>query len=89
MARKINRHRARARTVNLTAAYTSTRDGWIHAQIVGGRGLITQGRTFREASDNLLDVLETMLDVAPHQFPTGPGKPPRGARFIETFTVIS
>jgi hypothetical protein len=53
----------------LTAIYV--RSGrWWHAEIVGGLGLCTQGRTLTEAARNLRDVVSDALKHAPGQVPS-------------------
>jgi predicted RNase H-like HicB family nuclease len=45
-----------------TAIYKKS-DGWIVARIKEVPGVITQGRTMKEANNNLYDALGLMLDV--------------------------
>lgn len=51
----------------LTASYTSrrTRDGFYLAEVLEARNVYTQGRTLREARENLADVIRLLLDERP------------------------
>ncbi len=60
-------HPTRMRGETFTAAYT--RSGrWYVAELVEATAIFTQGRTFEEARQNLVDLIAEMLELAPHQF---------------------
>lgn len=81
------RRRPKTRVLRLTAAYVRTRDGWYAAEILDARAVLTQGKTIEEARENLLDVVQAMLELAPHQFNVKTRAAPPGA-LTETLLVV-
>lgn len=81
------RRRREPRVLRLTACYVRTADGWYAAEVPGSIGALTQGRTIEEARENLLDVLQTLLAMAPHQLGAEEAAIPPGA-LSETVLVV-
>ncbi len=51
--------------LNLTIVYEPGEDGWIVVSIPEVPGVLSQGRTHKEARDNVLDALRLMLSPEP------------------------
>ena len=49
--------------LQLTAIYVPAKEGGYTAYIAELRGIVTQGETFDETHENLLDALELMLET--------------------------
>lgn len=71
----------------MTAAYRRGRDGWIVAEILEAESVYTQGRTMKEARENLIDVVGLMVEQAPHQFGVRHARKPRGAKTEKFFLI--
>jgi predicted RNase H-like HicB family nuclease len=54
-------------TLNLTIRYEPDTDGWIKASIPEIPGVLSQGRTRKEARENVLDALVLMLSPEPSE----------------------
>jgi predicted RNase H-like HicB family nuclease len=52
-------------TLNLTIRYEPDEDGWIKVSIPEIPGVLSQGRTRKEARENVLDALALMLSPEP------------------------
>jgi predicted RNase H-like HicB family nuclease len=52
-------------TLNLTIVYEPGEDGWIVVSIPEVPGVLSQGRTRKEARENVLDALALMLSPEP------------------------
>jgi predicted RNase H-like HicB family nuclease len=53
--------------LNLTIVYEPGEDGWIVVSIPEIPGVLSQGRTRKEARENVLDALRLMLSPEPGQ----------------------
>lgn len=53
--------------LNLTIVYEPGEDGWIVVSIPEVPGVLSQGRTRKEARENVLDALRLMLSPEPGQ----------------------
>ena len=62
-------------TAEFTAAYYVTPDRWIHAEVIGSNGVLTQGRTLAQAKKNLRAAIQNMINTCPYQLPGGPRQP--------------
>jgi predicted RNase H-like HicB family nuclease len=54
-------------TLNLTIRYEPDTDGWIKVSIPEIPGVLSQGRTRKEARENVLDALALMLSPEPSE----------------------
>ena len=52
-------------TLNLTIVYEPDEDGWIMVSIPEVPGVLSQGRTRKEARENVIDALTLMLSPEP------------------------
>jgi predicted RNase H-like HicB family nuclease len=52
-------------TLNLTIVYEPGEDGWITVSIPEVPGVLSQGRTRKEARENVIDALALMLSPEP------------------------
>lgn len=52
-------------TLNLTIVYEPDEDGWIMVSIPEVPGVLSQGRTRKEARENIIDALALMLSPEP------------------------
>jgi predicted RNase H-like HicB family nuclease len=52
-------------TLNLTIVYEPDEDGWIMVSIPEIPGVLSQGRTRKEARENVIDALALMLSPEP------------------------
>jgi predicted RNase H-like HicB family nuclease len=52
-------------TLNLTIRYEPDTDGWIKVSIPEIPGVLSQGRTRKEARENVIDALALMLSPEP------------------------
>ncbi len=56
-----------ADTLNLTIVYEPGDDGWITVSIPEVPGVLSQGRTRKEARENVIDALALMLSPEPSE----------------------
>ena len=56
--------------LNLTIVYEPGDDGWITVSIPEVPGVLSQGRTRKEARENVIDALALMLSPEPCETPT-------------------
>jgi len=82
------RGRRKPRTLVLTAAYLPAEEGGYTVEVLGARGVHSQGDTFDEARKNLHEVVALMLEEAPHQFTVRKNSPPPGALLERLFVVL-
>jgi predicted RNase H-like HicB family nuclease len=54
-------------TLNLTIRYEPDTDGWIKVSIPEIPGVLSQGRTRKEARENIIDALALMLSPEPSE----------------------
>jgi predicted RNase H-like HicB family nuclease len=54
-------------TLNLTIVYEPGEDGWITVSIPEVPGVLSQGRTRKEARENVIDALALMLSPEPSE----------------------
>jgi len=54
-------------TLNLTIVYEPGEDGWITVSIPEVPGVLSQGRTRKEARENIIDALALMLSPEPSE----------------------
>jgi predicted RNase H-like HicB family nuclease len=54
-------------TLNLTIVYEPDEDGWITVSIPEIPGVLSQGRTRKEARENVIDALALMLSPEPSE----------------------
>jgi predicted RNase H-like HicB family nuclease len=54
-------------TLNLTIRYEPDTDGWIKVSIPEIPGVLSQGRTRKEARENVIDALALMLSPEPSE----------------------
>jgi predicted RNase H-like HicB family nuclease len=79
MASRATKKKKRLRPLALTAAYLPASEGGYVAEVLEATGVHTQGETFEETRQNLFQVIELMLDEAPHQFGGRRAELPPGA----------
>ncbi len=58
------------------------------AEILEAECVFTQGKTFEEARENLVEVIDLMLEEAPHQFGRRRRRPPPGSMTETLFLVL-
>lgn len=88
-AKRARVRKSRARVLRLTAVYERASEGGYTVWVPEAIGVLTQGNTFEEAHENLLDAIQLMLEDAPEQFGVESAEPiPPGAIFQPIFVVL-